>query len=51
MAAVHHFEMPYVPARTRAWLPWLKDAAAALGLVTFIGSCFVVMDVMQGLFA
>jgi hypothetical protein len=51
MAAIHHFEIPYTPAKTRDALPWLKDAAAGLGLVAFIASCFVLMDVVQGLFA
>jgi hypothetical protein len=52
MAAVHHFETLYIPGKTRgAALPWLKDAAAALGLAGFIASCFVLMDVVQGLVA
>ena len=54
MAAVHRFETPYIPGKMQAWdavLPWLKDATAALGLVAFIASCFVLMDVLQGLFA
>ncbi len=54
MAAVHHFEIAQVPAETRAretLLPWLKDAAAAIGLIAFIASCFVLMDALQGLFA
>ncbi len=51
MAAVHHFEIPYIPGKARDALPWLKDAAAALGLVAFIASCFVLADVLQGLFA
>ena len=54
MAAIHHFEMLYIPGKTRgleAALPWLKDAAAAVALVAFIASCFVLMDVVQGLFA
>jgi hypothetical protein len=54
MAAIHHCEMLYIPGKTRgleAALPWLGDAAAALGLVAFIASCFVLMDALQGLFA
>ena len=53
MAAIHHCEMPYIPAKTRGLetaLPWLKDAAAGLGLVAFIGSCFVLLDALQGMF-
>ena len=54
MAAVHHFETLYIPGKTRgleAALPWLKDAAAALGLVVFIASCFVLTGVVQSVFA
>lgn len=50
MAAVHHFETLYIPGKTRDALPWLRDAAAAVGLVAFIASSFVLMDVVQGLF-
>jgi hypothetical protein len=54
MAAVHHFEMLYILGKTRGretLAPWLEDAAAAAGLVAFIASCFVLMDVVQGLLA
>jgi hypothetical protein len=54
MAAVHPFDMAYVPGEARpaaAWLPWIKDAGAAIGLVFFIGSCFVLSDALLGLFS
>jgi hypothetical protein len=54
MAAIDHFGTPGIPDKMRAReviLPWLKDTAAALGLVAFIASCFVLADVLQGPFS
>jgi hypothetical protein len=54
MAAVHHFEMCRIPAKSRdasRIVPWIKDLGAALGLVAFIASSFVVMDALSALFS
>lgn len=50
MAAVHHFEILKDPAQSRL-VPWLKDLGAALGLVAFIASTFVLLDALSALFS
>jgi len=49
MSAVHHFEIVGNPAQSRVVL-WLKDLGAAVALVAFIASTFVLLDAFGALF-
>jgi hypothetical protein len=54
MQAVHTFEISRDSAQNRSasrLVPWLKDLGAGFGLIAFIGSSFVLLDVLSALFA
>jgi hypothetical protein len=50
MAAVHHFEILRDTAQSRLVL-WLKDLGAAVALIAFIASTFVILDALSVLFS
>jgi hypothetical protein len=54
MAAVHHYEMCRIPAKSREesrLVPWLKDLGAAFGLIAFVASSFAILDGISALYS
>jgi hypothetical protein len=54
MAAVHHYEICGIPAKSRdqsRLVPWLRDLGAAFGLIAFIASSFAILDGISALFS